>query len=218
MSLTPELGLEYHVVGEGMSEPVVNENYNRIITVSPLEILDRDLTTPPGSPSNGDTYIVGTSATGDWSGEDGNIAAYFDGWLFIDLAGGMVGYVKDEKIWIAYSSQESAWHPIQDTWSTTEYWTGEYYASSKVYAKRVSVGSLPNATSSTDAHGISGLSSVLPGYPVGSADNGTNQIPLPYYNSSNGVELYVDDTNINLVTTNDMSGYTGNVYLKYTKT
>ncbi len=38
---------------------------------------------PPMSPQNGDAYIVDVSATGDFSGHDGEIATYFDGtWTF----------------------------------------------------------------------------------------------------------------------------------------
>ena len=32
------------------------------------------LTTPPGGPSNGDTYVVGVGASGAWNGKDNNIA------------------------------------------------------------------------------------------------------------------------------------------------
>lgn len=58
---------------------------------------DKDLTSPPGSPSKGDRYIVGASATGDWSGHDGDIV-YYDGssWQFISEVEGMAVYVKDE--------------------------------------------------------------------------------------------------------------------------
>ena len=46
-------------------------------------VLDKDLTTPPGSPSTGDRYIVAASATGAWSGRDDEIAEW-DGsqWVF----------------------------------------------------------------------------------------------------------------------------------------
>lgn len=60
-------------------------------------VLDKDLTAPPGGESKGDRYIVGPSATGAWSGEDGNIAVYNgSGWDFTDKQEGMRVYVKDE--------------------------------------------------------------------------------------------------------------------------
>jgi hypothetical protein len=48
-----------------------------------LYVLNVGTTTPPGSPSEKDAYIVGTSATGAWDGQDGNVAYYLDGnWTF----------------------------------------------------------------------------------------------------------------------------------------
>lgn len=48
-----------------------------------LGALDADLGTPPGSPADGDTYLVPAGATGAWSGQDQNVA-YWDGsaWVF----------------------------------------------------------------------------------------------------------------------------------------
>ena len=64
---------------------------------------DKDLTAPPGGESKGDRYIVGASATGDWSGEDGNIAIYNgSGWDFTDKKEGMRTYVKDEDVIYEY--------------------------------------------------------------------------------------------------------------------
>jgi predicted RecA/RadA family phage recombinase len=37
-------------------------------------VISTTLSTPPGSPTNGDTYIVGSSATGAWTGKDKNLA------------------------------------------------------------------------------------------------------------------------------------------------
>ena len=40
--------------------------------------------TPPVSPTEGDRYIVGASATGDWTGHDDYIAEYTSGaWVFL---------------------------------------------------------------------------------------------------------------------------------------
>ena len=47
-----------------------------------------------GSPANGDTYIVGASATGAWASKDGQIAFYRDGWLFATPKGGMTAFIR----------------------------------------------------------------------------------------------------------------------------
>ena len=58
-----------------------------MLNVSAIDIQN----TPPGSPTNGDTYIVATG-TGDWNGEDTNIAIWFNDdttWrFFTPIAGG----------------------------------------------------------------------------------------------------------------------------------
>ncbi len=42
-------------------------------------VLDKDLTTPPGGESEGDTYIVGSAPTGAWAGHANDIAFYVGG-------------------------------------------------------------------------------------------------------------------------------------------
>jgi hypothetical protein len=63
--------------------------------------------TPPGSPIDGDTHIVGTFATGAWSGKDGKIAFYMQGWSFITPVEGVIAYGKDTDIIYTYNG--SAW-------------------------------------------------------------------------------------------------------------
>lgn len=48
-----------------------------------LSIENQTTTSPPGSPATGVAYIVGTSATGAWSGEDGKVAIWLGAaWQF----------------------------------------------------------------------------------------------------------------------------------------
>ena len=63
-------------------------------------VISRSLTAPPGSPSDGDTYIVGGSATGAWSTHDNKLARYStkeaawefytpkEGWMVFSRASG----------------------------------------------------------------------------------------------------------------------------------
>lgn len=63
----------------------------------PWSVLDKDLTTPPVTPSVGDAYIVGVASTGNWSGHDNAIAVYTAaGWQFITAPIGKFFYVEDE--------------------------------------------------------------------------------------------------------------------------
>lgn len=58
---------------------------------------------PPGSSTRGDTYLVGVSPTGAWTGQAGNIAVYLSdsNWFFIPSREGMVIYVKSLQKFIA---------------------------------------------------------------------------------------------------------------------
>jgi len=71
-------------------------------------VLDKDLTAPPGGEAKGDRYIVGGSATGDWSGLDNHIVTY-DGsaWLDATPAEGWYVYVDDENALYRYTG--AAW-------------------------------------------------------------------------------------------------------------
>ena len=74
-----------------------------------LSVKDRDLTTPPGSPASGDTYIVAASATEAWATHDGKVAVW-DGaaWVFYTPRPGWVAYVEDEEVLTVYKSAWSA--------------------------------------------------------------------------------------------------------------
>ena len=171
----------------------------------------------PGSPFNGDIYLIPASGSGLWLSLDGEIAAYYNGWIYFDPVGGMVSYVQDEKIWIAYAEEEDLWHPVQEIYSTAEYWTGEYFNTAKVYGKNISVGTLPNTTSANTAHSITGLALLVDLLIV--ADNGTKQIKFPYVDAAGDGTVYahVTDTNIVVTADDDFSGYTGSAKIKYTK-
>jgi len=73
-----------------------------------FSVIDRDLSAPPGSPAVGNTYIVGTSPSGAWSGQAGNIA-YWGGqsWQFIARQTGMLAWLEDEGFLVTWNG--SAW-------------------------------------------------------------------------------------------------------------
>ncbi|WP_088348513.1 MULTISPECIES: DUF2793 domain-containing protein [Rhodomicrobium] len=73
-----------------------------------LSVLDRDLAAPPGSPADGDRYLIAASATGAWSGKDGKIAARQDGaWSFHAPREGWLLWIADEDIVLAFDG--AAW-------------------------------------------------------------------------------------------------------------
>jgi hypothetical protein len=58
----------------------------------------RAVTAPPGTPAEGDCYIVPAGATGDWSGWDNAIASFSGGgWVRLAPPEGTRAFVKDER-------------------------------------------------------------------------------------------------------------------------
>jgi len=72
------------------------------------QVLDKDLNDPPGSPAEGDRYIVGPTPTGVWVGHAKSIA-WYDGaaWAFDAPEEGWFVYVVDEAAFYAYET--AAW-------------------------------------------------------------------------------------------------------------
>lgn len=102
MTTTDRYGMTELVEGQSGAETVVNTALRKLDAFVGARIIDRDDTAPPGSPANGDMYIVATGGTGAWSGHDGDIALYLNGWLFITPETGMVVYIEDEAILARY--------------------------------------------------------------------------------------------------------------------
>lgn len=92
----------------------VNENsrylkFNRLawqVTGLQIGVKDRDLTAPPGSPSEGDAYIVDGPATGAWTGHENDIAIFIGGvWTFLgpEMAQGNGIWVDDEGVRVQWN-------------------------------------------------------------------------------------------------------------------
>jgi hypothetical protein len=88
---------EIPFVPEGTLDPAAGLNLalDRIDSRLQAAVISMSLTAPPVSPSNGDMYIPAATATGDWAGEENNLARYVsDGafWQFY-AAGDQIRYV-----------------------------------------------------------------------------------------------------------------------------
>ena len=105
-------------------------------------------------------------------------------------------------------------------YSNTEQVVGTAEDGRPLYQITVDTGTLPNNTTKNVAHGISDLDYIEHFW--GSAKNPNNgvRIPLPYvYGNTRCLQVYADSTNIKLISTENMSGYTtSRVTLQYTKT
>lgn len=85
-------------------------------------------TTPPGSPADGDRYIVATGGTGAWLGKDTNIAAYQSGaWNFYPPKVGWEAYVIGNRQMYSFDGFYNNWRPFEVSTSNgaATYWALE---------------------------------------------------------------------------------------------
>lgn len=108
MDQTANLSLPYIMPSQAQKNVTHNEALKSLDTLVQLAVLDRDLSAPPGTPAEGDRYLVKATATGGWTGHDGAVATFVDGaWTFFAAHTGWQIYVADEQIVIAWTG--SAW-------------------------------------------------------------------------------------------------------------
>lgn len=94
--------------GEDGWKPGVDQNFRMSDTYTGLTVIDDTLTAPPGSPANGDIYLVKATATGAWATHDAKIAAYQNGvWYFYSVVKGLRGLFVNHGDFRVYDG--SAW-------------------------------------------------------------------------------------------------------------
>ena len=94
---TPNLTLPYIYSDQAQKHITHNEALKRLDAIVQLSVLDRTLTAAPGAPDEGERHIVGNSASGDWAGKDGQVAAFQDGqWVFYPPVSGWLAWVSAE--------------------------------------------------------------------------------------------------------------------------
>lgn len=118
MALTPRIGLGYLAESQASPWLTVNGAFNVLDALVQPVALDRDTSAPPGSPQEGDVYIVGPSGSGLWSGHDDDIAAYLSGdWLYTTPVEGFTCYLSDENITVFWNG--AAWVAVGTVAGTT---------------------------------------------------------------------------------------------------
>src|ERR1041384_4186987 len=110
MSASANLALPFIEGGELLPDVTLNETLRLIDTLLQLAIVARDLNAPPGSPSEGQRWIVkaSPSPTGAWAGHGNHVAAWQDGgWVFSTPRTGWLAFAVDEGALLAWNG--SAW-------------------------------------------------------------------------------------------------------------
>lgn len=103
MAETDNLRLPYLMAAQAQKHVTHNEALRSLDAVVQLAVEDRDLTDPPPAPADGARYLVAAAATGDWTGHEGEIAAYQDGaWMFHTAREGWIAWIADEDAAVVY--------------------------------------------------------------------------------------------------------------------
>lgn len=105
---TPRLRLGQLVDGQELDAMAINDALIQIDAQSDLYLKGQFVNTPPSSPADGDTYLLGGAPTGAWSGYAYKIAYCIDGgWRFFTPFDGMRGFVATSRAFLVY--QGGSW-------------------------------------------------------------------------------------------------------------
>ncbi len=113
MDQSTNLSMPYIMASQAQKHVTHNEAIRILDALVQISIIDKDLSTPPASPSEGACYIPATGATGEWAGNEGKIAAYQDGaWMFYAPSTGFLAFIADESLVYIYNGTN--WAPYSD--------------------------------------------------------------------------------------------------------
>lgn len=113
----PNLGL-FHSWSQGESGWNQQNDFN-IMTLgalAQLACITKGLNTPPGSPADGDTYIVGSAPTGAWQNKEAYIAVYranLTAWQLYQPRNGWRCRVNDENTDVFYKDGTWSYGPAE---------------------------------------------------------------------------------------------------------
>ena len=103
MTDTPRLALPAIEAAQAQKHVTHNEALVLLDALTHLAVESRALSVPPGSPSEGNSYIPASGASGAWSGWDAQIALFSGGaWIRIVPVPGMKAWVRAERLTITY--------------------------------------------------------------------------------------------------------------------
>jgi hypothetical protein len=111
---TPNLFLPELAASQSQPHITLNSALRRLDAVVQLSVISQT-NAPPGSPTDGDRYLVGSSPTGDWTGHDQEVAAYIGtAWQFFVPVQGWLAYDRATAALLVFGAgSPSGWVEIQ---------------------------------------------------------------------------------------------------------
>lgn len=104
----PILGVYYGwSVGESGYANQMDANLTKLATLAQISVKNRTTASPPGTPVNGDRYLIAASPTGAWASHAGHIAVWrapLSAWEFYVPANGWTIFVEAERVAFVYLS------------------------------------------------------------------------------------------------------------------
>lgn len=121
MATTPTIGATLLVTGQANQETSYNDSINLLDgTAHSYSVISRTTAAEPGSPTDGDWYLLPASPTGtNWSGNANKLAGYYNGWVFVTRQKGFRIFVQDEGYGRALTWDGTVWAGQQEIISIT---------------------------------------------------------------------------------------------------
>jgi hypothetical protein len=105
---TPRLRLPFILPGQAQKELFHNEALARIDAALHASVEGEALSQPPGSPTEGQSWIVGAAASAAWAGQENKLASWTSGgWRFVEPIPGFSVWNREAGYWIYWSG--TAW-------------------------------------------------------------------------------------------------------------
>jgi len=103
MANTPNLNLPLVASAQAQKHITVNESLTLIDAVLRGDLSGWNEDTPPVAPISGEVFLLGSSPSGDWSGQDGKLAYFTDGgWRFLTPQAGWGFFDPAEKARVTF--------------------------------------------------------------------------------------------------------------------
>ncbi|MFT4097193.1 MAG: DUF2793 domain-containing protein [Rhodoblastus sp.] len=111
MSNSTRLALPFIDAAQSQKHVTHNEALIDLDALVHLSVKSRSIAAPPGSPAEGDRYLVPTGATGAFSGRVNAVAAFDNGgWAFLSPRAGWRLYVESEGLFLMFDG--TAWKDV----------------------------------------------------------------------------------------------------------